>query len=283
VPELPEVETIVRELRPSLVGCRIARVRVGHRPLRRPWQPGWSSRIAGRKIASLSRRGKWIVMSLDRGQAIVIHLGMTGQLRVLDAKTPRAKHTHLVFDLDRGNEQLRFRDVRRFGSASVFEEKRQVRAFFQDALGPEPFRLDSVYWRARLRRANRPLKALLLDQTVVAGVGNIYADESLFEAGLHPARRAATLKPAEAERLRVAIGRVLSAAIARRGSSIRDYVGGRGDPGSFQSQFRVYGRAGELCRHCHTPIERIRLAGRSTHYCPRCQRPPCPLRLALDG
>jgi formamidopyrimidine-DNA glycosylase len=146
------------------------------------------------------------------------------------------------------------------------------KSFQQSRLGPEPFDLDARYWRERLAATNRCIKAVLLDQTVVAGVGNIYADESLFESGLHPARLASELAGDEADCLRRAVRKVLLRAIEQRGSSIRNYVGGSGLKGRYQDEFRVYGRAGEPCPRCRTPIERIRLAGRSTHYCPECQR-----------
>jgi formamidopyrimidine-DNA glycosylase len=184
-------------------------------------------------------------------------------------------HTHLVFELNGGRKQLRFRDVRRFGSASLFLDTDAAEQFFAASrLGPEPFDLPPGYWRDALVRTERALKAVLLDQRVVAGVGNIYADEALFQARLHPARLACGLTAVEANRLRRSIVRVLNRAITQRGSSIRDYVGGNGERGAYQNEFRVYGRAGEPCPRCRTPIERMRLAGRSTHFCPRCQPAP---------
>jgi formamidopyrimidine-DNA glycosylase len=182
-----------------------------------------------------------------------------------------AKHTHAVFDLA-GGKQLRFRDIRRFGGIQVIGPKLSLDGFFlTKGLGPEPFALKAAYWKERFTTTSRPLKAVLLDQQVVAGVGNIYADESLFEARLYPGRRASKLTEMERQRLRKAIVTVLRRAIVRKGSSIRDYVGGLGLPGGYQREFRVYGRQGEPCPRCRTPIVRIRLAGRSTHYCPRCQ------------
>jgi formamidopyrimidine-DNA glycosylase len=271
VPELPEVETVVRDLRPRLVGRRLTAARAGKHALRRPWSADWEKDVVGRRVEDVGRRGKWIVLRLAGGPHLVLHLGMTGQLTVNPAGEPTADHTHLVFGLD-GAEQLRFRDVRRFGSATLFPGAEAVGRFFAEAgLGPEPFDLDRGAWRERLRATRRCLKAVLLDQRVAAGVGNIYADESLFEARLHPARPAADLTPAEAERLRKAVARVLGRAIARRGSSIRDYVGGTGRRGRYQEEFRVYGRTGWLCRRCGNTIECLRLAGRSTHFCPCCQ------------
>jgi formamidopyrimidine-DNA glycosylase len=271
VPELPEVETVVRDLRPRVVGRCIERVRVGKHPLRRPWQARWTKALAQRRVEAARRRGKWIVLDLDGGGHLVVHLGMTGQFTVVSSAEPMADHVHAIFSLDDGRE-LRFRDVRRFGSLTLFADADQLHEFFETAgLGPEPFDLPADYWRERLAAMDRCLKAVLLDQRVVAGVGNIYADESLFQAQLHPAQTARSLSAGDADRLRQAIAAVLNQAIARRGSSIRDYVGGSGLRGEFQNEFRVYGRTGQPCPRCQTAIERLRLAGRSTHFCPKCQ------------
>lgn len=273
MPELPEVETVVRELRPRLVGRRIASVHASRQRLRVPWSKSWNAIVADRQVLAVDRRGKWILVALEEDRFLVVHLGMTGQLTVLPAHEPRQPHTHLVFPLDDGTNQLRFRDIRRFGSARVFVEPQGLQQFFDDTkLGPEPFELKADYWRESLERTQRCLKAVLLDQRVVAGVGNIYADESLFEAKLHPSRGADTIRKDEAERLRRAIVAVLNRAIAKRGSSIRNYVGGSGLKGNYQDEFRVYGRTDEPCAKCGVPISCIRLAGRSTHFCQRCQR-----------
>ncbi|MBV9124979.1 MAG: bifunctional DNA-formamidopyrimidine glycosylase/DNA-(apurinic or apyrimidinic site) lyase [Planctomycetes bacterium] len=272
MPELPEVETVVRDLRPHLIGKRFAGVQVGPLPLRRRWEAGGEQRLLGRRIQEVERRGKWILLTLGKDLHLVFHLGMTGQLTVVPSGEPLLPHTHLVLTLNRGHQQLRFRDIRRFGSASVFGPRTEVEHFFQEAgLGPEPFHLDPKYWRRRLAGTHRNLKAILLDQRVLAGVGNIYADEALFEARLHPARPGKDLNPEEADRLRRAVSTVLRRAIHKRGSSIRNYVGGSGLKGSYQREFRVYGRSGQPCPRCGRPIQRIRLAGRSTHFCPQCQ------------
>jgi formamidopyrimidine-DNA glycosylase len=272
VPELPEVETVVRDLRPRLTGCRIAAVRAGGKTLRQPWRAAWGAALAGQTVHAVQRRGKWIVLELDAAQRLLVHLGMTGQLTVVEAAAALEDHTHLVFDLEDGSRQLRFRDIRRFGSVTLFDSPSCLEAFFTaSGLGPEPFDLDAGYWRKCLARTTRSLKAVLLDQRVLAGVGNIYADESLFEARLHPARPGCELATREAGRLRRAVAAVLNRAIHRRGSSIRNYVDGSGLRGAYQNEFRVYGRTGQPCPRCRTAIVRIRLAGRSTHFCPRCQ------------
>jgi formamidopyrimidine-DNA glycosylase len=310
VPELPEVETVVRDLRPLLVGRRIQAVArpTGHH-LRTPWSPDWDSvrdlrplltgrrlacvrrasdlelrrpwdvaraeRVAGRAVAGVRRRGKWIILDLDDQSALVAHLGMTGQLTVVPAAQELAAHTHLVFDLAPGDEQLRFRDPRRFGSVTWHAGPEALEALFKGSgLGPEPFELAPAAWRASLAGTDRAIKAVLLDQTVVAGVGNIYADEALFRARLHPARRGRDLGRAEADRLRKAVAEVLTRAIDKRGSTIRDYVGGSGLAGGYQDELSVYGRKGEPCPRCGAAVAVVRLGGRSSHYCPRCQPAP---------
>ncbi len=272
MPELPEVETVVRDLRPHLSGRSFDAVRAGKKALRKPWRPSWNAKLVGRIVEGVRRRGKWIVLDLGDGGHLVVHLGMTGQFRVFDAGSALMNHTHLVFRLDDSRE-LRFRDVRRFGSATLFADRADLDSFFEKAkLGPEPFDLAADTWRDSLAQTDRCLKAVLLDQRVVAGVGNIYADEALFESKLHPARMARSLSAAEANRLRKAIVTVLERAIECRGSSMRDYVDGNGDKGSYQKDRRAYGRTGLPCRRCETPIVRVRMAGRSTHFCPTCQR-----------
>jgi formamidopyrimidine-DNA glycosylase len=270
VPELPEVETVVRDLRPALVGRGILTVRVGKHSLRRPWRPAWSKAVAGAGVEAVTRRGKWIRIDLSRGQTLLVHLGMTGQLTMVDATVPKRNHTHLVFALDDGRE-LRFRDVRRFGSADLFADRGSADRFLDERLGPEPFDLVANTFATAVRASARCLKAILLDQAFVAGVGNIYADEACFRAALHPARRGRTLSVAECERLRAAIVEVLQAAINGRGSTIRDYVGGSGLMGTYQGEFRVYGRTAKPCPSCSATIDLIRLAGRASHFCPNCQ------------
>jgi len=245
---------------------------VGDKALRRPWQNDWQSQLVGQSIRAVNRRGKWIIIELAKPR-LVVHLGMTGQLTVASAEQPFDHHTHLIFRFGKRDKELRFRDIRRFGSATFYPDQNALDQFFEESgLGPEPFNIDPDYWRECFTKTNRCLKAILLDQRVLAGVGNIYADEALFEARLAPSLIGKSISAAQADRLRRAVATILERAIERRGSSIRNYVGGSGLKGSYQESFRAYGRTGQPCRHCKTSIERIVLAGRSTHFCPTCQR-----------
>ncbi len=196
---------------------------------------------------------------------------MSGQFTVVPAGEPEADHVHVVFALDNGNE-LRLRDPRRFGSAEFFPDRAALDAEMNADLGPEPFGLDADYFRTAVRGTSRNLKAVLLDQSIVAGVGNIYADEACFRANLHPGRAGKSLTNDECDSLRDAVEAVLTKAVAARGSTIRDYVGGSGLRGGFQAEHAVYGRTGEPCPACDTPIACARYAGRASHHCPRCQK-----------
>jgi formamidopyrimidine-DNA glycosylase len=279
MPELPEVETVVRSIRRGIVGCRIAGVNVSRKKLRQPWSKSWSVQIIGKTIRGLRRRGKWIIIELDAG-SLLAHLGMTGQLKVVSADVTLEPHTHLVFDFGSGL-QLRFRDERRFGSVRYFAVRAALATFLDERLGPEPFAIDAEYLRTILASTKRSIKAVLLDQSVIAGVGNIYADESLFLARIHPANLAHRMTAKQATALSQAIEDVLTNAIELRGSSIRNYLDGTGQPGQFQKEFQVYGRLNKPCPRCRTLIRRIRLAGRSTHFCPKCQKSPVVRRQKL--
>jgi formamidopyrimidine-DNA glycosylase len=270
MPELPEVETVVRDLRPLLVGRKLVTVECGTQQLRRPWDKSWNKSVIGLTVVAIHRRGKWIILELDQPPQLLVHLGMTGQFTINLVSDERPDHLHLLFKLDQGLE-LRFRDVRRFGSVELFADEQTLKSFLDERLGPEPFDIPEEHFRDCLTSTNRTLKAILLDQTVVAGVGNIYADEALHRAGLHPERRGKELKRAEILKLKEMITKVITHAIENRGSSIRDYIGGSGLKGEFQNEFRVYGRTGEACLSCTETIEMVRVAGRSSHYCPKCQ------------
>lgn len=262
MPELPEVETVVRTLRPLLIGRRIVdaefrqlRVLVGS-----PHET--AEALAGRRIRSIERHGKFIAIHLDRG-FLVVHLGMTGKLLVNADPT---KFTHAVFTLDRGI--LHYDDQRQFGRIEYGDELPGRVA----ALGPEPLEVSLADFTARVKARKSPIKAVLLNQAVVRGVGNIYADEALFRAGVHPKRIAAALNKDRIGRIYKAMREVLAEAIEKRGSSVSNYVDAEGRKGSFQQAHRVYQRTGEPCTKCKTKIKRIVVAQRGTHFCPKCQR-----------
>ena len=274
MPELPEVETIVADLRPHLVGRTIERVELGFPTIVRHPEPElFIDGIAGMRIESVSRRGKYILIGLQDQLVLVVHLGMTGQLRIVDAVTPLEKHTHAVFFLDDGL-QLRYRDPRRFGRLLLGTEQALLSAKKMPLLGPEPidpeFAADELYRRLRKRRA--PLKAVLLDQGAIAGVGNIYADESLHRARLRPTRLANTVSRQSARRLHESLRDSLQTAILNRGSSVDTYRDAWGEMGGQQEKLLVYGRAGEPCFTCGRPLSSVRIAGRTTVFCRHCQR-----------
>jgi formamidopyrimidine-DNA glycosylase len=227
------------------------------------------ARIAGQTIQTISRRGKYLVFELSGGDTLLIHLKMTGHLSVAPADAPPDPYAHTIFRLAEG-EELRFSDPRKFGRVYLLSDPGVV---FGE-LGPEPLAdsFTAASLAEQLRRRRRVLKPLLLDQSFLAGVGNIYADEALYEAGLHPTRPADSLTPAETERLYAAIRMVLQQGINNLGASVDRYRQPNGEKGHMQEVLRVYGQTGKPCSRCGAPIERTVLAGRSTHYCPQCQR-----------
>jgi formamidopyrimidine-DNA glycosylase len=274
VPELPEVETIVADLRPHLVGRTIVRCELGFPSIvRHPEPEVFIDSIVGQRISSVGRRGKYILVRLVDDLLLVVHLGMSGQLRLVDPATPLANHTHAVFDLHDGR-QLRYRDPRRFGRLLLGTESALRNARAMPPLGPEPidpgFGADDLYQRFRNRKAQ--LKAVLLDQSTIAGVGNIYADESLHLARLRPDRIAGSLSKQSVRRLHEALRVSLLLAIENRGSSVDTYRDAWGEFGGQQEKLLVYGRAGEPCFTCGRPLSLVRIAGRSSVFCRRCQR-----------
>jgi formamidopyrimidine-DNA glycosylase len=259
VPELPEVETVVRTLAPYLVGRTILSARFTSRFVTPGDRELLSEQVAGRRIESVARRGKFIVIALDAGE-LSVHLGMTGKLLVSGVETP---HSYGVFTMDDG--VLLYDDPRQFGRI----EWGDARA---SALGPEPLQVGVEAFTAALRRRKTRVKALLLNQAFLAGLGNIYVDEILFAAGIHPLARASRLSRLRIARLHQAMVDTLTLAIEHRGSSISDYVDADGNRGDFQMLHRVYGREGQPCANCGGPIKKILVAGRGTHFCAVCQR-----------
>jgi formamidopyrimidine-DNA glycosylase len=278
MPELPEVETIAADLRPQLIGARFTAAHVvWPRTLAEPAPETLNARLAGQQVLDIGRRGKYLMLHLDSGEAVtgsdvlIIHLRMTGQLDVVTDGAPLLNGAHLRawFELEDGR-RLVFTDARKFGRIWLVADAETV----VGKLGPEPldwtFTPEILGGRVRERRA--AIKAVLLDQAVVAGVGNIYADEALFLAGISPVRRASSLSDAEIGRLCEAIRSVLRESIDQRGTLLRDYRTPYGQDGAYQNRLRVYQQTGQPCPQCGAPIERIRVTQRGTHFCPRCQQ-----------
>jgi formamidopyrimidine-DNA glycosylase len=271
VPELPEVETIRRQLEPVLVGRSIARAEIRDERLSSPASPDeLSNALTGEPVTALDRRGKYLLLRLGSGRTLAVHLRMTGSFRQAGREPLPHERARLV--LDSGTE-LAYRDVRRFGTWRLLAAD-ELEDFLAARIGPEPLEPEFTPELLRERLAGRraPLKSALLDQKTVAGLGNIYVDEALWRARLHPARQAGLLSRQAIVRLHGAVRETLAFAIARQGSTLRDYALPSGDEGSMQREFRVYGRGGEPCERCGTAIAKTRIAGRGTWYCPRCQR-----------
>lgn len=258
MPELPEVETVVRSIEPHLTGRRIISARFTSRHVTPGNRSALAKHLEGRTVSSIRRRGKFILITLDQG-LLSIHLGMTGRLL---ARGAPGEHTHGVFTLDDG--VVLYDDPRQFGKIEWCPKR-------VERLGPEPLEIGLEDFQKRLKRKAR-IKPLLLNQAFLAGLGNIYVDESLFAAGIHPLASASRISGPRAAKLHQAIREILTAAIASGGSSISDYVDAQGQKGWFQVRHCVYGREGEPCVRCGTPIRKIVVGQRGTHYCPKCQK-----------
>jgi formamidopyrimidine-DNA glycosylase len=276
VPELPEVETVRARLEPALVGRRLQRVEILDPRLTRPFDPaGVAVELEGERIAAVDRRGKYLVVRFDSGRVLLIHLRMTGNLLHGSRGDELARddpYRRAVVRLDDGSDVV-YRDVRRFGTWLLVEPE-ELDPYLAERLGHEP--LERSFTTRRLAEAlagrSAPVKAAILDQRRLAGVGNIYADEALWRSRIHPRRPAGELGPDELKALHAGIRRALKAGIDRQGATLRDYRTPDGGSGRMQHEFKVYGREGEPCDRCGTPIEKIRAAGRGTWYCPACQR-----------
>lgn len=271
MPELPEVETTCRGLAPTLVGRTLERVVVRTPRLRWPVPDDLSARLAGRTLTGIGRRAKYLLFDFG-GLTLIVHLGMSGSLRLVGADEPAGAHDHVDWQFD-GGIVLRLRDPRRFGAVLLWAGTPESHPLLSH-LGPEPLgdAFDAAYLHERCRRHKRAIKPLLMDAGIVVGVGNIYASESLFHAGIRPGTAAHRLSLPACERLATALRKVLAAAIAAGGSSLRDYVASDGELGYFQLQTQVYDRAGLPCKACGTPIRRIVQGQRATFYCPACQK-----------
>lgn len=271
MPELPEVETIRRGIAPHVVGRTVERVIVRERRLRWPIPRDFARKVAGRKIAGVDRRGKYLLLDLG-GDRVILHLGMTGRLSLVEPGRAVLKHDHFDLELS-GKLVLRFNDARRFGAALWWPGSQATHVLLKH-MGPEPFdpafNADYLFKLARGRTA--PVKNFLMDGRVVVGAGNIYAVEALFRAGIRPLRPAGRVTRKEYETLVVAVREVLQAAIAAGGTTFRDFLDSDGEPGYFVQKLLVYDRDGEPCRKCATPIRRLVIGQRSSFYCPKCQR-----------
>lgn len=273
MPELPEVEVLRRSLEPRLLGRRVERVEVLAPALREPLEKRKLAALAGRRFVRLARRAKYLLADLEGERTLVVHLGMSGRLTLVPGGTPREPHEHLALHLDSG-ERLRLRDPRRFGLAFAVPTDRIASDPHLAGLGVEPLSegFDGNLLAALARGRRGPVKSFLLDGRVVAGVGNIYACEALFRAGIRPDRSVARLAHARWERLAAAIAEVLAEAIEAGGTTLNDFADGAGREGLFQVALAVYGRAGEPCPRCGRPVRRRELAGRGTFDCSGCQR-----------
>jgi len=274
VPELPEVEVLRRSLEPHVVGRRIVRVEAVQ-PLLRERVPVDELRIraGGRRIVAVRRRAKYLLLDVEGGSTVVVHLGMSGQLGLVPEAVPPARHEHVTLHLDR-DERLRLSDPRRFGLVFVVgtDDLPADRHFRHLGVEPLSGRFGGELLRAAARRRRAPVKTFLMDSRVVVGIGNIYASESLYRAGIHPCRSVARISAERWNRLAAAVVKVLRQAIGEGGTTLNDFADGEGKKGYFQVSLVAYGRAGLPCGACGRPIRRRVQAGRSTFYCPRCQR-----------
>jgi formamidopyrimidine-DNA glycosylase len=279
MPELPEVETVRRGLIPRLVGHRIVRLRQRRRDLRVPLPARFAARLEGRSVTAIDRRAKYLLVRLDDGNTLIVHLGMSGRMILHDAGSaaehPFGRHDHVVIDTDEG-WQIRFNDARRFGLMLLAPSEKLAGHKLFKGLGPEPLddAFDGPALAAQLKGRRTPIKAALLDQKTLVGVGNIYACEALFLAGISPRRSAHTVQGERADRLAAAIKQVLLRSIDDGGSSLRDHIQPDGELGYFQTRFNVYDREGANCptRACAMTVRRLVQSGRSTFYCAHCQR-----------
>lgn len=273
MPELPEVETVRRTLEQLVLGKEIKEVSVfWPKIIKKPEEvEQFQHALIGQTIREINRRGKFLIFTLD-DYALVSHLRMEGKYGVYPKEESYDKHTHVIFSFTDGSE-LRYRDVRKFGTMHLFIKGQEYENLPLLNLGPEPLAFDFTveYLQERLAKTSRKIKPVLLDQNIVVGIGNIYVDESLFRAGIHPERTASSLTASEIAKLQQEIVATLSEAVEKGGSTIRSYLNSQGQIGMFQLELLVYGRKGEECKKCGTPIEKLVVGGRGTHICPSCQ------------
>jgi formamidopyrimidine-DNA glycosylase len=276
MPELPEVETVAQGLRKRALGRRISAVEIRHAGLIVGSPYEFAERLAGRTITGVRRKGKVIVVELTGAagvpQFLMIRLGMTGQVTLEPREAPLEPHTHVLMPLDDGSEELRFRDARRFGNLRALD--REAIEALLGTLGPDAREITEDEFLQAMRGRRGAIKSWLMNQQMLSGLGNIYADEALHRARIHPLAQPGRVAPQAARRLYRAVRRVLDRAVSLQGTSFRDYIDIEGRQGNFAMRLKVYGREGEPCRNCRTLLKRIVIAGRSSHFCPHCQARP---------
>lgn len=278
MPELPEVEVICQGLLPYINGRRILDIHCSGKHLRTPVDcEGMYSELSNQQISSLTRRAKYLILKMKNGAGLILHLGMTGNIGIFKQGTARKKHDHICWLLD-NDQEMRFNDTRRFGAVHLLPESKakSLEKNFFTATGPEPLgrSCTASYLHKRAAKRRQAVKNFIMDSHVIAGIGNIYANESLFRAAIHPARPASSLNEKEWRRLLTIIRKTLKHAIQCGGSTISDFVNASGDGGYFQMNFQIYGKTGEACVVCQETIEKTVLGGRASFFCPSCQRLP---------
>jgi formamidopyrimidine-DNA glycosylase len=274
MPELPEVEVIKQGLQRHLPGRKVLEIFAGNKKLRLPMpRKHLKEFIRGARIQAVDRRAKFLLITMDNGAILVVHLGMTGRLGVFPSGSPRVKHDHLRLQLNNGT-QLRFNDIRRFGSIQIIPPGDSLDNTMLSHIGPEPFaeEYNASYLHKLAKGKERPVKNFLMDSRVVAGIGNIYACEILFHAGIYPAKKIKNLTKKQWKKVVTASHHVLEKAIASGGTTISDFVNESGKSGYFQLELQTYGRQGKSCRFCECVISKVTMAGRSTFFCPECQK-----------
>jgi formamidopyrimidine-DNA glycosylase len=271
MPELPEVETIVRGLRKTVVGKRIKSIKVIFPGIVKQDTKNFIRDVGRSKIIMVRRQGKYILIDLSNGKTILTHLGMTGNFLLVKSSSPLNKHDHLIVRFYENDKELRYNDQRKFGKIKSFPTFKEENISELKKLGPESLNISAPDFINLLQKRKGRIKSALLNQQIIAGLGNIYADESLFEAKIHPSQKIDKLSLQKLKRLHQAIQKILTKAIKAGGSSIENYYNVNGEIGSFQLQHKVYGREGLSCKRCGTKINRIKISQRSSYFCPKCQ------------
>jgi formamidopyrimidine-DNA glycosylase len=271
MPELPEVETVVRGLRKTVIGNKIKNLKVIFPGIVKQDLKNFKKDVNKTEIVGIRRRGKFILIDLSNGKTILAHLGMTGNFLLVKPSTPLNKHDHLIVKFHQNPKELRYNDQRKFGRIKSFSTSKAENVADLRRLGPEALDISSSEFINLFRKRKGKIKSALLNQQIIAGLGNIYVDESLFEVKIHPAQKINRLSPQKLRKLHQAIQKILKKAIKAGGSSIENYYNVNGEIGSFQLQHRVYGREGLPCKRCGTKIKRIKISQRSSYFCPKCQ------------